>query len=45
MRSSHRYLNDQRQFPGINFATAVKGFRVVLGASLVESAPKSMPPQ
>lgn len=30
MRSSHRYLSDQRQLPGLNFATVVKGFRVLL---------------
>jgi formylglycine-generating enzyme required for sulfatase activity len=29
LRSSQRYLNDSRSFPGPNFATMVKGFRVV----------------
>lgn len=29
LRSSQRYLNDSRSFPGLNFATIVKGFRVV----------------
>ena len=29
MRSSHRYLNDSREFPKTNFATMAKGFRVV----------------
>jgi len=29
LRSSHRYTEDQRHFPVLNFATAVKGFRVV----------------
>jgi formylglycine-generating enzyme required for sulfatase activity len=29
LRSSQRYLNDSRDFPGPNFATIVKGFRVV----------------
>ncbi len=29
LRSSQRYLNDSRSFPGDNFATIVKGFRVV----------------
>jgi formylglycine-generating enzyme required for sulfatase activity/serine/threonine protein kinase len=29
LRSSNRYLNDARQFPEINFATTVLGFRVV----------------
>ena len=29
LRSSHRYLNDFRDYPDKNFATPVKGFRVV----------------
>ncbi|MFO0998785.1 MAG: SUMF1/EgtB/PvdO family nonheme iron enzyme [Planctomycetaceae bacterium] len=29
LRSSQRYLNDSRSFPELNFATIVKGFRVV----------------
>jgi len=29
LRSSHRYLNDHRNHPDVNFATTVKGFRVV----------------
>lgn len=29
LRSSNRYLNDARQFPETNFATMIKGFRVV----------------
>ncbi len=29
LRSSHRYLTDSRSFPGPNFATIVKGFRVI----------------
>ena len=29
LRSSNRYLNDRRSFPEANFATTVKGFRVV----------------
>lgn len=29
LRSSQRYLSDSRSFPGPNFATIVKGFRVV----------------
>lgn len=29
LRSSHRYLNDRRNHPEVNFATPVKGFRVV----------------
>jgi formylglycine-generating enzyme required for sulfatase activity len=29
IRSSNRYLNDARQFPESNFATLMKGFRVV----------------
>jgi sulfatase modifying factor 1 len=32
LRSSQRYLNDSRRFPGLNFATMVKGFRVVVVA-------------
>ena len=29
LRSSQRYINDSRVFPEVNFATTVKGFRVV----------------
>ena len=29
LRSSQRYLNDSRRFPGPDFATVVKGFRIV----------------
>ena len=29
LRSSNRYLNDRRSFPELNFATVIKGFRVV----------------
>lgn len=29
LRASHRYLNDQRKFPEIDFANISKGFRVV----------------
>ena len=29
LRSSQRYLNDSRSLPGENFATIVKGFRVI----------------
>ena len=29
LRSSQRYLNDSRSFPGPSFATMVKGFRVI----------------
>lgn len=29
LRSSHRYLNDHRNHPDVDFATPVKGFRVV----------------
>lgn len=43
MRSSHRYLGDQRQVPGINFATVVKGFRVLLIPRSSDSAPITDP--
>lgn len=29
LRSSNRYVNDRRSFPELNFATVIKGFRVV----------------
>ena len=45
MRSSHRYLNDQRQFPGLNFATMVKGFRVVLVPRFSNPAPTADQPK
>jgi eukaryotic-like serine/threonine-protein kinase len=41
LRSSNRYLSDARHFPGRDFATIVKGFRVVaeIGSSPVGQSP------